>query len=382
MQMNRNISNDENKILRSGKAEMDWRILYRKVWISRKLFLMTCGIGAVIGIIIGISIPKEYTAKILIAPENARKSSSLGINALVAMTDVNVNSSTADRDAIYPSLYPIIVNSTPFLIRLFEVKVHEQKDTAAITLAQYVKERQKTPWWNAVASAPFRLMNRLLSLFRSAPKEEGKKKNTKTDIFRLTREEIGIAGAIASRIAVEIHQKKRVVTISVTMQNPLVAATVVDTVQACLQEYVTEYRTSKARRILNYTEQLRNEAQTKYHEAQIQYANYADVNQKLVIQTSRAELIRLQNEMNLAHSTYNQMEQQVLVAKAKVEKVTPINAIIQPAQVPLNSSKPNKVLIFIGCILLFGGGSVAWILFVKDFMRNMKKDSLYTDESQ
>lgn len=172
------------------------------------------------------------------------------------------------------------------------------------------------------------------------------------------------------------------VTISVTMQNPLVAATVVDTVQACLQEYVTEYRTSKARRILNYTEQLRNEAQTKYHEAQIQYANYADVNQKLVIQTSRAELIRLQNEMNLAHSTYNQMEQQVLVAKAKVEKVTPINAIIQPAQVPLNSSKPNKVLIFIGCILLFGGGSVAWILFVKDFMRNMKKDSLYTDESQ
>ena len=136
--MNRNISNDENKILRSGKAEMDWRILYRKVWISRKLFLMTCGIGAVIGIIIGISIPKEYTAKILIAPENARKSSSLGINALVAMTDVNVNSSTADRDAIYPSLYPIIVNSTPFLIRLFEVKVHEQKDTAAITLATFV----------------------------------------------------------------------------------------------------------------------------------------------------------------------------------------------------------------------------------------------------
>ena len=127
MQMNRNISNDENKILRSGKAEMDWRILYRKVWISRKLFLMTCGIGAVIGIIIGISIPKEYTAKILIAPENARKSSSLGINALVAMTDVNVNSSTADRDAIYPSLYPIIVNSTPFLIRLFEVKYTNKK---------------------------------------------------------------------------------------------------------------------------------------------------------------------------------------------------------------------------------------------------------------
>lgn len=371
--MNSNFLHEENKMLRPEKVETDWQMLFRKVWVSRRFLLIACGIGTVIGIIIAISIPKEYTATILIAPENARRSSSLGIGALVGMADANINPSTVERDAIYPSIYPIVVNSTPFLIRLFDVKVHEQKNTAAMPLAQYIKERQKAPWWRAITSAPFRLMNRFLSLFKSIPKEEDKKKSTKIDIFRLTSEERSIASGIASRIAVGIDQKKRVITVSVTMQNPLVAATVADTVQACLQEYVTEYRTSKARRILKYTEELRNEAQTKYLETQTRYTNYADANQNLALQTSRAELIRLQNEMNLAHSTYNQMEQQVLVAKAKLEKMTPINAIIQPVQVPLNPSKPNKLLILVGCIFLFGAGGVTWILFMEDFIRNIKK---------
>ena len=44
------------------------------------------------------------------------------------------------------------------------------------------------------------------------------------------------------------------------MQDPQVAATVADTVQARLKEYITEYRTSKARRLLEYAEKLRKEA--------------------------------------------------------------------------------------------------------------------------
>lgn len=66
------------------------------------------------------SIPKEYTASTLIAPEGYRRSASSGMSALANITDIDIRSSTTtERDAIYPSLYPSIVNSTPFLIRLF-----------------------------------------------------------------------------------------------------------------------------------------------------------------------------------------------------------------------------------------------------------------------
>ncbi len=38
------------------------------------------------------------------------------------------------------------------------------------------------------------------------------------------------------------------------MQDPLVAAIVADTVQARLKAYMTEYRTNKSRKILQYNE--------------------------------------------------------------------------------------------------------------------------------
>lgn len=354
--------------------KIDCLEISRKIWNHKILVLKICGIGAVIGIVVALGIPQEYTASTLIVPEGFNRGSSSGMSALTDMAGIHLGSSTTtDRDAIYPSLYPIIVNSTPFLIRLFDIKVRQRKDSTAITLTQYLQEHQKTPWWRIITSAPSRLTGWTISLFKHVPKEDGEKKKTKIDPFQLTRKEAGVAGTIASRINIGVDKKKRVVTVFVTMQDPLVAAIVADTVRVHLQEYITEYRTNKARRILKYTEQLRNEAQAEYHKAQSQYTRYADVNLGLSKLASRAELVRLQNEMNLAHATYNQMEQQVQVAKAKMEKAIPVYAIIQPVRVPLSPSKPNIGMILVGCTFLCGVMSVAWILFVEDFIKSIRK---------
>ena len=187
-----------------------------------------------------------------------------------------------------------------------------------------------------------------------------------------------MAAAIASRIGIDINKNKnrrRTITLSVTMQDPLVATIVVDTVLAHLKEYVTAYRTGKARRILAYNEELRNKAQAEFRAAQEEYTQYADANRGLVGMASRAELARLQNEMKLALSAYNRTELQVQAAQAKVEKVIPVLAVIQPAIVPLAPSKPRKMIILLECVLLAGAGSVSWILFVKDFIRTMRQKS-------
>lgn len=346
----------------------------RKIWNHKIFVLKICGIGTIIGIVIALGTPQEYTASTLIVPEGFNRRSSSGMSTLAGMAGFALGSSTTtDRDAIYPSLYPIIVNSTPFLIRLFDIEVREQKANTAMTLVRYMSECQKAPWWGMITSAPSKLIGWTTSLFKSAPNEDGAPIRAKTDPFQLTRKEAGMAGAIASRINIGVDKKKRVVTVFVTMQDPLVAAIVADTVRVHLQEYITEYRTNKARRILKYTEQLRNEARAEYYKAQSQYTRYADVNLGLSKLASRAELVRLQNEMNLAHATYNQMEQQVQVAKAKMEKVIPVYAIIQPVRVPLSPSKPNIGMILVGCTFLCGVMSVAWILFVEDFIKSIRK---------
>lgn len=369
--MNSNTTVEKNVKQDSQEQKIDLPKLFAKIWASKLLILKVCGIGVVVGLIVALGIPKEYTTETLIIPERTNKGSSSSINALAALAGAG-RSSTVGRDAIYPSLYPAVIHSTPFLVRLFDVEVREQKNNTTITLAQYLKEHQKSPWWSVITSAPSRLIGLGMSLFREKEEETKEKTEKQIDLFQLTPEEAGIAGAIASKIKVDVDKKKRTVSISVTMQNPQVAVTVADTVSAHLQAYILEYRTAKVRTLLKYNEELCKEAKEKYYNALKKQAEYADANQHLVMRTSRAELTNLRNETNLALTVYNRLEQQVQLAQARVKEATPVYVVIQPAIMPLAPSKPRMMQILAIYILLAGVGSVGWVLFGKDFLREIR----------
>jgi capsular polysaccharide biosynthesis protein len=66
--------------------------------------------------------------------------------------------------------------------------------------------------------------------------------------------------AINKKMVCEVDKKTNVITITVTDQDPLIAATVADSVQIYLQRAITEYRTKKARVDLEYVDKLFAEA--------------------------------------------------------------------------------------------------------------------------
>lgn len=121
-----------------------------------------------------------------------------------------------------------------------------------------------------------------------------------------------------------------------------------------------------------FTEKLYGEAKASYEDAQKKYANFVDANQNIILLSYRAEQERLQNEMNLAYQVYTQVSQQLQMARAKVQEITPVYTVVQPATVPLKPAKPNKLMILIGFMFLAGVGSVGWILFVKDLLKGWK----------
>jgi len=172
-----------------------------------------------------------------------------------------------------------------------------------------------------------------------------------------------------------VDKKSGVISLNVTMQDPLVSAALTDTVMRNLQSYITEYRTNKARRDLVYTEKLYKEAKKTYYIAQQKYASFADANLDIVLIGYRTQLERLQNEATLAYGVYNQMSQQLQMAKAKVQEVTPVYTVVQPATVPLRPEKPNKPMILIGFLFLAFVGSIGWILG-KDMLKGkLSKES-------
>lgn len=344
-----------------GKG-VDLFALTKILWQRKKTIGIWCAIGAAVGLIIAFSIPKEYTTEITLAPEaNDAKVSSGGLSALAAMA--GVGNSAAGSDAVYPYLYPDIIQSVPFIISLLDVPVTDKTGEKHLTVKEYMLEETKAPWWNFFTSLPGQIIGALSS---SDDDISGSSTGNKgLNPFRLSKKQFKLVRSVGSRVTAKVDKKTDVVTLSVTMQDPLVSALLADTVASRLREYVTEYRTNKARQDALYLEQINQEAKEKYYQAQQRYADYLDTHQGIALYSVRTMRDRLENEATLAFNIYNQTSQQLQVAKAKVQEVTPVYTTLKPATVPVVASAPRKVLILVGCVFLAFVACCSYILFVE-----------------
>ena len=349
------------------EQEIDLLELAMKLWQQRRKIAIWCLVGAVLGVVVAFSIPKEYDTSVKLVPEvagNQKLSGSLG--AMAAMVGIG-GSGQSGTDAVNPQLYPDVVESTPFLVGLFNVPVEDIDGEHKTTVRQYIEEDIRSPWWSAVLGLPFKLIGAI----RGGDKEEEGGKQP--DSFQLTPGEFKVVQALSKRISATVDTKTSVITISVSMQDPMVSATLADTVVYRLQEYITDYRTNKARKDLEYAELLNEEAKANYYKAQQKYADYQDRNQGLILFSAQTTKERLENEATLAFNLYNQTAQQVQMAKAKVQENTPVYTTIAPASVPVRPASPKKPMILVGFVFLAFVACSAWILYGKPLLEEMKQ---------
>ena len=369
-----NRQNDIQPQYNAEEQEIDLMELAMKLWAEKKMILKVCGIAALVGLVVAFSIPKEYESTVTLAPEsNKGRSISGGMAALAGMAGINLGGSSS-ADALSPELYPDIVKSVPFSVEMFDVKVTDKDGELNTTLYEYLKEEQKQPWWGYITAAPFKALGWVASTIKGEDEEEGEGEGG-VDSFRLTKDQSSIITALGNRIAVSVDKKTFVITITTTMQDPVIAATVTNEVMEKLQSYITEYRTNKARKDLEFTEKLYAENMETYHKAQQEYAQYMDRNQNVSLRSAQTQQERLRNEMNLAFNVYNQTAQQLQVAKAKVQEDTPVFTVVEAATVPLRAAKPSKAMILIGFVFLAAVGAGGWILFGREFVEQFRAKS-------
>ena len=348
------------------EQEIDLVELAQKVWKERKFIFKACAIGAVVGLVVAFSIPKEYVTKVKLSPEmngDAKAGGNLG--GLAAMAGISMGGG-GGTDALSVDLYPDIVKSTPFLLDLIDVKVTTQDEVFSDSLYVYMHEEQKSAWWSSVIGAPMQALGWGLSLFKE--KKEGGTTGSWLNTFALSEDQELYVLFLRKRISVVVDEKTGVITGSVRMQDPLISATIMDVVLVNLQKYITDYRTRKAKHDLVFTKKLFFEAKSKYFDVQKQYARYLDENKNIVSASFRTETERLSSEMDLTFGVYNQMAQQLEQNKVKVQEQTPVYTVIEPARVPLTASSPNKPLILIGLVFMTGILCVIKVCF-KDLVK-------------
>lgn len=353
------------------EMEIDLMEYARKLWAARKLLLKVAGIAVVVGVVIALTTPKQYTVSVTLAPEST-KSGGGGLSGIASMLGVGGLNMGSDADALNVTLYPDIVSSTPFILDLMDTPVstldEEEPDT---TLVGYLKEYTSSSLMGTVMSLPFKAVGAVVSLFKSDEKEEG---DGSINPFQLTQEQSKTVEGLKRLIVANVDKKTGVTTVSVTMQDPLVAAILTDTVIVKLKEHITKYRVSKAEEDCQYWEQLNEQRKNEYYEKQKIYAEYVDANQNIILQSVRIEQERLQNEMNLAYQVYSNVATQLQMAKAKVQEAKPVFAIVEPASVPLLPSGTSRKMILVGIVFLAVAGAGAWVLFGQDLWKKLKEE--------
>lgn len=366
---------DSNIEVEEKEKEIDLLELGIRLWDSKRQILLWALCGAIIGLIVAISIPREYTTSVKLVPETGEARSGGNLSALAAFAGVNIGT-TGSNDAMGPNMYPDIVSSTPFIVDMFSVKLPTDVPGDTLTLEEIITSKTKRPWWTVITSFVTSLPSRTVSLFSS---NNSNKQSAVSDSiiginpFKLTRAQEGIVGGISSRVTSDVS--RGVVSINVMLQDATASANLADTVARRLQEYIKDYRTEKARNDLKYAEKLNEEAREDYFNAQQEYAKFVDRNQGLSNRTAALELERLQNEMQLAFNLYNSTSQQVQIAKAKVQSNTPVFSVIKPASIPNKPSKPRKMMIIIGFMFVAVVLCSAIILFapgIKSSIREKK----------
>ncbi|MDM8252630.1 chain-length determining protein [Phocaeicola barnesiae] len=352
----------------NDEFEIDWMDLLRRIIAIRKTLYKAAGIGLVLGIIIALSTPKQYTVSVTLAPEMGSDSKSGGLASLASSFLGSGGNLGSSPDALNAALSSEIVSSTPFLLELFDTRVQTLDGELDTTLVAYLDE-QRGSWMGTVLAAPGMAIGFVKGLFA----EETDTVAT-LNPFQLTKKESQKVEALRKNILAEIDKKTGITTLSVTLQDSKVTAMVADSVVAKLQQYIINYRIAKAKEDCAYLEQLYKERQQEYYKAQQRYAHYVDANKSLVLQSVRTEQERLQNDMNLAFQVYSQVAQQLQVARAKIQEEKPVFAVVEPATVPLQASNSRKMVV-IGMVFLALVGTAGWKLFGEPCLHQFRNNN-------
>lgn len=360
--------NSNNQMFIDDEQEIDIMELVSRLWKKRMMIVKWCVVGAVIGLVVGFSIPKTYKSGVTFAPETQQRIGS-GVSSIASMMGVNLNNSV---DAISVDMFPDVVHSTPFIFELFDLPVTFERKDSVITapLVEYMKEYQRTAWWNHVISAPFKALGWVMSL----GKEKEEVEPAVLEVTNLPRKERNVVKFFAENINVAVDKKTGKTSMSLELQDPLVVAAVMEAVTENLKDYMSDYRTSKARQDIANLEVICAQRKEEYYAAQQTYADYVDANKSVIRLSAQAERERLQQEMNLAYQVYSQVATQLEGARIQAEQAKPVFAVIDPVTVPIRKSAPSKAKMLIVFTFLAGCCAAAWALFGEDFWKKFKSN--------
>jgi len=290
-------------------------------------FLLLVGfISGLLGYSTSYLYTKMYTSKSILLPEQSPTSGSL----LANLAGLGGISALEKIGAVKTDLYPNIMESLPFALHILKLPVVDSKNKKYNSFESFLKSTSK---------------EMQISMFRFGKQETlGIPTLQNKDILNITKEQERNAKTLLSMINTNINAKTGIITIEAEAPDPVIAAVLVAEASDYLMHYVEDYRTGKTAQEVKFLEKRMIEAKSREFKAEYALQSYRDRNRNAYLNVARIEEQRLQADFTLAQSLYGDLSRKYEQAKVKVKEDQPIFKVLEPAKVPLSTSKPRRIV--------------------------------------
>ncbi|WP_265767728.1 Wzz/FepE/Etk N-terminal domain-containing protein [Fodinibius salsisoli] len=349
---------------------MDLVELFQTFWSERILIAKIVGAFLVLGLLVALLSPKEYSTSATLMPEaqSSQGAASSLLNQYGGLLGIGGGAASAGQEGtIPPQLYPNVVESLPFQVELMNTPVRfASYDTTATPHLFFSEVRSPSilSYLNPL---------KILGLFRGE-EEEGPviTKVDRDSVLHLSKEQMETVKKMRQRLSVGVDQETGVISVSSEFPDPQAAAEVGQAGIKLLKEYMREYRTQKATKDLEFVEEQVEKARERFEEAQDKLAQFRDNNLSLATAKAQTREQELQSQYDLAFNLYNSLNQQLQQARLQLQEQTPVFSVLQPVSVPLNDNTSGFLILMVSGIL---GGIIAlgWVL-VQSWWQNAQID--------
>jgi uncharacterized protein involved in exopolysaccharide biosynthesis len=298
-----------------SKQDVTFREFFPPIWAERKRVIVISFVVGLTTLGINFLLPKYYKATATILPETDKNklSSMSSLAGLASLAGVNVSGNDISR------LYPVILTSESVLTNVLARRFLTERFKDSLNLIQYMELDEESPAKNLDEA-----LSRLKNL-----------------------------------IAVSFDTKTSVVTASVEMREPRLAANVLNAALNELDLFLREKKTSSATEQRIWIESRLVQVNVELRGAEEALKNFREKNRRVMDSPQLLlEQDRLTREVQVKGSIDLELRKQAEIAKIdEIKQVTTIN-VLDEGREPVRKERPKRATnAVIGFLLAFAGTS-------------------------
>ena len=348
----------------SQQQVIDLTQIFHILWSKRRTFYKVWVVTFVLSCIWILPQPRYYACTVKLAPEMNGDQGAGGLSSLASSFGINVGSGEG-QDAIYPLLYPELFENPEFIVGLYDIHVTTKDGDISTDYFTYMKKHQKK---NLLTRPYYYTMGKITALFTeedNTPRAEGAKG---VNPFMMNKKDFDLMYKIMGNIGCSVDNKNNIISVRVQDQDPLICATMADSVKCHLQDFIIHYRTSKASEDVMHYQHLRDSAEAEANLAMERYSRFVDSHKGIVLQAYQSQESKLANELSLKQSSLSAMETQLTEAKVRLQEKTPAFTTLKCATVPVRPTGPKRMM-FVICMLFLVSVATSLYLLREDLKK-------------